>query len=444
MSSKSKLFYGAAVVIAVAGIAGVADAKPVKTHAAAAESRTAAQIKALTEEVDALKAELDQEVAARQQAQAQAQAAQAQADQAQASVTATQSHVDDEIKRLPAEVKDDVAAAIPAKTPSWTDNTSISGRIYADVSDITNKVDGVKSNASGTSAIPAANGLGTDVKRFYVGIDHKFNDTFAMNVTTDFQYSSAVGATEVFLKKAYLQMNVSPALVVSAGANDMPWIPYAEDIYGYRFVEKTTSDRLGFGTSSDWGLHATGKLGSIFSYNVAAVNGSGYKNPSRAKSVDFEGRLSAKLDQWNFAIGGYTGKLGQEQQGVTTPQTASRFNALAAFTGDRTRFGVEYFSANDFSSALVKATTPDKADGTAVFGSYRIDPTWTVFGRAETAKLSKTINPAKKDDYYNVGLDYTAFKNVDFAFVVKHDQLVPSAGHKTVGDEVGVFSQLRY
>src|SRR6185437_6809361 len=308
---KHKLFCGAAAVIVLAGAAGVADAKPVKKHPVAAESATQAQIKALTEEVDALKAELDQEVAARQQAQSQAQA-----DQAQASAVATQSHVDDEIKRLPSEVKDDVAAAIPAKTPSWTDNTSISGRIYADVTDITNKVDGVKSNASGTSAVPATNGLGTDVKRFYVGIDHKFNDTFAMNVTTDFQYSSTVGATEVFLKKAYLQMNVSPALVVTAGANDMPWIPYAEDMYGYRFVEKTSIDRLGFGTSSDWGLHAAGKLGDIFSYNVAAVNGSGYKNPSRAKSVDYEGRLSAKIDQWNFAVGGYTGKLGQEQQGV--------------------------------------------------------------------------------------------------------------------------------
>ncbi len=443
MSTKSKLFYGAAVMIAAAGFAGATQAAPVKKHAAA-DSATTAQIKALTAEVEALKAELDQEVAARQQAQAQTQAVQAQADQTQANVVATQAKVDDEIKRLPGVVKDDVAAAVPAKTPSWTDNTSISGRIYYDFSDVSNKVNGVESNASGTTAIPAQNGFASDVKRFYIGVDHKFNDTFAMNVTTDMSYNSAVGNAEVFIKKAYLSANFSPAFVVTAGSNDMPWIPYAEGIYGYRFAEKTLTDRLSFGNSADWGLHAAGTFSNIFSYDVAAVNGGGYKNPTRAKSVDFEGRLSAKLDQWNFAVGGYTGKLGQEAPGTATPQTASRFNALAAFVGDRTRIGVEYFSANDFSSTLVKSTTPDKADGYSVFGSYRIDPTWTVFARDDQSKLSKTLNPLKKDDYYNFGLDYTAFKNVDFALTFKHEALTNSATSKVVGNEVGIFTQLRY
>ena len=36
-------------------------------------------------------------------------------------------------------------------------------------------------------------------------MDHKFNDQWSMHLTTDFQYSSAISSTEVYLKKAYAQ-----------------------------------------------------------------------------------------------------------------------------------------------------------------------------------------------------------------------------------------------
>jgi hypothetical protein len=161
--------------------------------------------------------------------------------------------------------------------------------------------------------------------------------------------------------------------------------------------------------------------------------------------MDFEGRLSAKFDTLNFAIGGYTGKLGQEVAGgAATPNTATRFNALAAYIGDRSRFGVEYFSANDYSAALVKdPLNEDKADGVSVFGSYRLTPVYTLFGRAEEVKPSKTLSPTKKDQYYNAGVSFAAFKGVSFSAVVKHDE-VTSTGHKTTNNEVGIWTEVRY
>ena len=402
----------------------------------------------MTEEVNALKAELDQEVAARQQVQAQAAQAQAQAqaatDQAQANAAATQSHVDDEIKRIPGEVKDDVASAIPAKAPSWSDNTTVTGRIYADVSDISSKVNGVKSNASATDSIPATNGYGTDVKRFYIGVDHKFNDVWSTNITTDATFNSSTGTTALFIKKAYINGAFAQAFNVQLGANDDPWIPYVENLYGYRFVDKTLTDRLSVANSADWGVHVNGTFAKFFAYDVAAINGNGYKNPTRSETVDFEGRLSAKVDQWNFGIGGYTGKLGQDNPGVVTPQTATRWDAVAAFVGDRTRLGVEYFSDNDFSSALVTKATPDKGDGYSFFGSYRLTPVWSVFARDDSAKLSKIITPAKKDDYYNFGVDYSAVKNLDIALTYKHETLTNSTTSKVEADEIGIFTQARY
>ncbi|HKJ75449.1 MAG TPA: carbohydrate porin, partial [Alphaproteobacteria bacterium] len=61
-------------------------------------------------------------------------------------------------------------------------STKISGRIYADLSSISEKVDGVKTSKDG---------FGFDVKRFYLGVDHGFDDIFHVAVTTDFTYSSA-------------------------------------------------------------------------------------------------------------------------------------------------------------------------------------------------------------------------------------------------------------
>ena len=55
------------------------------------------------------------------------------------------------------------------------DDAVLSGRIYANFSNISNKVDGVESNATAGFGIPATNGTGLDVKRFYVGVDNIFN-----------------------------------------------------------------------------------------------------------------------------------------------------------------------------------------------------------------------------------------------------------------------------
>ena len=66
----------------------------------------------------------------------------------------------------------------------WAASTSISGRIYFNASTISQKSNGIAQAPSGT---------GFNIKRLYVGIDHKFDDVFSMNVTTDI--SNVVGRT---------------------------------------------------------------------------------------------------------------------------------------------------------------------------------------------------------------------------------------------------------
>ena len=124
---------------------------------AACASPALAQTAAATPDIAALQAQIQ----AMQQQLNQLQAAQA----AQATATAA------------------APAQAPAKTSaaSWTDNTKISGKAFFNVSNIDQASDGANSGQ---------NVLQTELKRFYIGVDHKVSDVLSANVTTDFRYNA--------------------------------------------------------------------------------------------------------------------------------------------------------------------------------------------------------------------------------------------------------------
>jgi len=264
-------------------------------------------------------------------------------------------------------------------------------------------------------------------------------------------YVSNDGETQVYLKKAYLQAKYSDALIVRIGSTDLPWVPFAEDAYGYRYIENELVDRVKFGTSADWGVHASGKIG-MFDYAAAVVNGNGYKNPSRAKGVDFEGRVSTTIDGIILGAGVHTGKQGKDVQGATTYHTATRWDALAAYKGDNFRVGAEYFYAEDWNN--VASTSSDKADGWSMFGSYNFTPQISAFARYDWVKPSKDLNSRLKDQYFNVGVSWSPAKIVDFALVYKRDKAengTIGTSNGTIGgsvdgtyDEIGMFGQFRW
>jgi hypothetical protein len=445
MQSKSSLMSGVAFGVLVAFAMGnVAEAKTVKAKAAAA-STTEREIDDLRAQIQFLKDRLDEQAAISMQASAQVKQAQAQADAAKTEAAASAQVAQaaaTQIQTIPAQVKTQVAANKPA--PTWADSTVVSGRMYYNLSSIEQKSNGAR---------VAPSGVGFDVKRFYVGIDHKFNDVYSANVTTDFNYVAADGETQVYIKKAFLQAKYSDALVIQAGATDMPWIPFMENLYGNRYVEQTIVDRLKYGTSSDWGLHAQGKFNKgMFNYDVAVIDGAGYKAPLRSKGVDVEGRFNVNIDKAVFAVGGYTGKLGKSTVGAVTFHTASRFNATAAWVDKNFRLGAEYFDATDWNNVTTAAA--DKSKGYSLFGTYNFAPKYAVFANYQWVQPSETIKSATKDNYYNIGVSYSPTKIVDIALVYKRDKAdngSVSTGNGTIGgsrdgtyDEFGVFTQLRW
>ncbi|MGN6112934.1 MAG: porin [Luteimonas sp.] len=316
-------------------------------------------------------------------------------------------------------------------------DTKISGRMYYDFTSIDDTSGGAKTAKSGTAF---------DIKRFYLGVDHKFDDRWAVNLTTDFQYSSAIGATELYNKKAYVQYTVGDAFVLRAGSTDLPWVPFAENAYGMRYVENTLVDRLKFGTSADWGVHASGKLaGGSMEYAVAAVNGNGYKNPGRSKGLDFEGRVSfAPTASTVLGVGAYSGTLGKETGTVDAEHTANRVDFIAAYAAGNTRFGVEYFQAKNWNNVLSAAS--DKASGWSAWGSIGLGQGGTIlFARYDQADPSKTLDPSLQDTYYNVGVEFPVIKGVKLATVYKHTDRGNDAGTVDLEtNEFGVWGEFRF
>jgi hypothetical protein len=409
------------------------------------------KMQAMQDEIDQLKAAQASNAQPAQdtQAAAQIQALQEKVDALQGAETAT--------AQSAAAAQTQAAAAQSAlkvtKDMAWAANTKISGKAYFDVSNIDQK----STNLAGVTAKNAQSGTEAELKRFYLTIDHKFSPVFSASATTDFRYGSngLTKDTALFLKKAYLQATLAPEFYVRVGEADLPWVPFAESIYGYRFVENTLIDRVKFGTSTDWGVHAGGTFANgLVSYAVSAINGAGYKNLSRSSdTIDLEGRISVNpIKPITLAVGGYTGKLGKSEADLpdtATPHTAERVNALAAYTDSKIRAGVEYFWAKNWTTVTSPLT--DKADGWSAFGSYAFMPQFAVFGRYDHVKPSHDLNPALKDDYFNAGLDYKPLPPLDLAVVYKHDKVkngTLSTSNGTIGgpahgsyDEFGLWGQ---
>jgi Phosphate-selective porin O and P len=413
-------------------------ATPATAQNAPAGAASPADIAALRAQVEALQTQLNQLQAA-QQAQA-AQVAQVAA----------------------------APAPVPPKpeAPGWWGSTTISGKAFLNVSNI----DQTSTDLLGNKTDNLQDGTQTELKRFYVGVDHKFNDVFSANITTDFRYNANGTSKDVlvYVKKAYLQAKLNPALTVRVGAADLPWVPFVEGLYGYRFVENTLIDRTKFGTSSDWGVHAFGTFGhGLVNYAVSAINGAGYKTLSRSSNtIDLEGRVSINpIKPITLAVGGYSGKLGKSNDTVDVHHRATRFNAVAAYTDKRVRAGIEYFTAknwNNITTAPVPLpptqTADDKSHGWSAFGSFAFTPKISVFGRYDWVKPTQTVvagtGGSVRDNYFNAGVNYKPIPPLDLALVYKRERASNgfiNTSNGSIGgldrgsyNEIGLFGQVAF
>lgn len=447
-----------------------AEAKAKAHHKAAAEAGeqglTAAeqlrqaqeQISQLQAQLNALSSKVDSSANSSAVASAQAQAAQAQA-------TADKAVADAAAARAAAAKSEKAVKAV-----AWAADTTVGGTIFFDATTINQQANGVKTNNTGT---------GVNIKRAYITLNHKFNDVFSANITTDISNvagdtTNTVNGANVktgantgivgkgfYLKNAYLQAKIDPALWVRVGVAPLPWVPYIESKEGYRYIENVGIDRIGRGTSADWGVHVGGDLGKYISYQVSVIDGAGYRKAYVTNTVDIEGRISANYAGFFAAAGGYTGRLANNVQGTQLFHMAQRLDFAGGYQTKKFTLGGEYWYAKDFNGGVTRATE-DSTTGFSVFGNYNLTPKWNVFGRYDWVRdatgLSTPGFARVGDHYFNTGLQYEPVKNVDLTLVYKRDVArggTISTQNGTIGgalagggrgtyDEVGLFGKVSF
>ena len=497
MNNRTGLVVGAALG-AVLITSAPAQAAPARRHKPATTTQSEIlelkqQLADMKARLETLQSRLDAQTAAQQQSQAQIQAAQTQAQAAQTTAQAaqttaqaaqTQAQADaGAIETLPGKIEKTAKSTAPKGgwwNNGWWGDTKIGGVVFADVSTIQNK------NAAGKTA---QTGTDYDIKRTYLTVEHRFNDTYSFNFTSDLVFdsntaspsgaasptnneaggantASGVKSTQLFVKKAYLQAHYADAFNIRLGSAELPWVPFVEGINGYRFVEQMLIDRIKFGTTTDWGVHVYGTLfDKIIGYQVSVIDGEGFRQPAmgtvnRTNAVDVEGRVNATYDHFTVAVGGYDGKLGSAVERTPTFHDAQRFNALLAYTDSRIRLGAEYLWARYWKDVTQSSQAKtNETTGYSLFGSYNFTPAVSVFGRYDWVRPKGNTTPSEHEDFFDVGVDYKPITALDFALVYKRDSVVNGSFTTSDGvigiptgattgkgtyDEFGLFTQVKF
>lgn len=401
-------------LIAVALAAALGSAIPLE---AAAESAELAAVKAELARLQAQQAELMAKVVeleARSDAQSDVNIEQARSNEAVVPAV-------DSLKKL-------------------VNDTRVGGRIFFNATTRTEEVNGARTNGTGT---------GFDVTRMYLSVDHRFDDVWSANLTSDAQYLSfgagaganQASSVEVFIKKAYVQAKWGDALLMRIGAADTPWVPFVERYYGMRYVNGVLHDRLSYGTSVDWGLHVGGETAGGLNYAASVTNGRGYRNPSRSERVDVEGRIGwSPTPHAVVAVGAYTGQRGHNTATVDPPHTARRVSAMAAYADARMRLGAEWFRADNW--AVINAAD-DRASGWSTWASYALTGGGiTAFGRYDSVDTSERVNPSYGNAYWHLGMEFPVIKGFKLAAVYKDTTSTAAAETRT--GELGVWGDVQF
>lgn len=326
------------------------------------------------------------------------------------------------------------APAHAADTPIGA--TTVGGKIFLDATHLNQYKNGERTALD-------ANGL--DLKRFYVDIDHRFSRVWSAHLTTDINWTRNQSPTDLWAKHAYLQGSFSKALVLRLGSAAMPWAGFVNHWSGYRYIDKEQVTRLGYGASADWGVHLLGALGERgqVQYATSMISGSSFKRPRTGDRPDFEARIAWQpTARTVVALGGYDGTRALDGGDHTALHTARRMDAMAAYADQRFRLGGQYFRATDWNQ--VRSPQGDRASGWSVWASMKVAPQWSLFARHDRADTSERLDPARRDRYTDVGVEWSVNRSLQLAAAYKRERLANPTRELASANEVGVWAQIAF
>ena len=130
-----------------------------------------------------------------------------------------------------------------------------------------------------------------DVTRARLILDQKFNEKYSANLMIDVVPRSSTDeyGLQYRVRSAYIQIDKAlPYTSMRFGMHGILWIDALEKIWGLRFIDAVSLDKLGYYERADLGFTITGECPG--NYGMAAVqimNGGGYTHHEMNKYKDF-------------------------------------------------------------------------------------------------------------------------------------------------------------
>lgn len=222
---------------------------------------------------------------------------------------------------------------------------------------------------------------GFTYRRLYLTTDFILSNDFAGRVRFEASESTSGSSGPVpFVKDLYLAWNYAGAHTLTFGVSSPEAFEDAEEVWGYRSLEKTTMDFFDVVSSRDFGVKATGPLGAGWLEYVLMV---GNNEGSRTEDDRYK-RIYGMLKAYPAEHLVFT--AGADYAAYEDPLDNSvRVSGFGGYVSDGFQGGIEaYWTRLNAKTALVPDT--DGA-GVSVFGSVKLADEWEVVGRVDRAKL---------------------------------------------------------
>ena len=248
---------------------------------------------------------------------------------------------------------------------------------------------------------------------------------------TDVEVTEEEGPYTYYVKYAYGQYQPFDPFGFRFGIMPTPYIDRYEKAWGYRYVEKTPSDRVKWDSSADAGLAFLGKFpGNVGSYYAMIRNGEGYKNPENDSGKAGHVRVLLTPFQMSQASKHFqlTSSFRYERQQRQDPEiTTMMANALLSyklmFTSD---WGINFGAGYDWMSTETDVEDTDTIVGQIIhgYGVVYMPYKLALFGRADLLDPDiendeDTHGYQDESTYVLAGISVDPIKNISFALDVK-------------------------
>jgi len=161
-----------------------------------------------------------------------------------------------------------------------------------------------------------------DITRAYINFKKALSEGANVRVTLDAARLAAAtdptGSSQYlldFLKYAYVELpladNPNISLSTKLGLQQTVWAPFAEKLWGNRYIAKVFTDDEGIISTADFGIGFQGTLKALGAeYALTLMNGSGFKNPETNSGKDIALRLNKDIfsgaNGGSVVLGAYT------------------------------------------------------------------------------------------------------------------------------------------